>query len=483
MEQDDGANEVRTDSGSAPLWNHGDVGDPLALITLGHRLVKDHNLEMAEYYFRTALSLNPQLPMGHNNLGWVRQALGDMEGAIASYRQALDLNGSLDLARRNLAALLSDLGRFAEAIPLWDALAAARPNDIDLLREMIGIALRAGKVERAAKHADRYAVISRGSKWYPHRDPSAIPPEGPTPKPFVTIPKLQHDIEQLRYLQAQGILGDEFTSVIRNHELVLANAISRRVAIWQPLEGKELELLGDVYGRIVHLRTTPFMQENALSHEWPNASVEEEYLRHHLGVVVVDNFLSEKALEEVRHFCLQSTVWFANRYAHGRLGAFFRDGFNCPLLVQIAEELRLALPRLIGDRHRLLQLWAFKYNYRQPVTSAHADFASVNVNFWITPDDANLDKDSGGLVIYDVEAPQDWNFVNYNKEGTKISALLAAHNSNCIIIPYRANRAVIFNSDLFHTTAPITFREGYENRRINITMLYGRREDSFQKRS
>ena len=42
-------------------------------------------------------------------------------------------------------------------------------------------------------------------------------------------------------------------------------------------------------------------------------------------------------------------------------------------------------------------------------------------------------------------------------------------------VPYRQNRAVIFDSDLFHTTAPLTFKPGYENRRINVTMLFGKR--------
>jgi hypothetical protein len=42
-------------------------------------------------------------------------------------------------------------------------------------------------------------------------------------------------------------------------------------------------------------------------------------------------------------------------------------------------------------------------------------------------------------------------------------------------VPYRGNRAVIFNSDLFHKTDAIRFREGYENRRINVTLLYGER--------
>jgi hypothetical protein len=45
-------------------------------------------------------------------------------------------------------------------------------------------------------------------------------------------------------------------------------------------------------------------------------------------------------------------------------------------------------------------------------------------------------------------------------------------------VAYRQNRALVFNSDLFQDTDRIAFREGYENRRINITLLYGRRENA-----
>jgi|TARA_B110000091_G_C13627564_1_gene395701 hypothetical protein len=40
-------------------------------------------------------------------------------------------------------------------------------------------------------------------------------------------------------------------------------------------------------------------------------------------------------------------------------------------------------------------------------------------------------------------------------------------------IPYNENRAVIVNSNLFHETEAIDFKDGYENRRINVTMLSG----------
>jgi hypothetical protein len=47
-----------------------------------------------------------------------------------------------------------------------------------------------------------------------------------------------------------------------------------------------------------------------------------------------------------------------------------------------------------------------RFGRTQPSTSAHADFAAVNVNFWITPDEANLDSKTGSMIVYDLEVPR-----------------------------------------------------------------------------
>ena len=53
---------------------------------------------------------------------------------------------------------------------------------------------------------------------------------------------------------------------------------------------------------------------------------------------------------------------------------------------------------------------------------------------------------------------------------------LKKSKGNTKVIPYRENRAVIFNSNLFHETDNYEFKEGYENRRVNVTLLFGHRE-------
>ena len=79
---------------------------------------------------------------------------------------------------------------------------------------------------------------------------------------------------------------------------------------------------------------------------------------------------------------------------------------------------------------------------QQPVTPPHADFAAVNVNIWLTPDSANLDPETGGLDIYDVEAPPSWEFDKYNKDGRAIREFLRESAATVTKIPYRANRAI-----------------------------------------
>ncbi len=59
----------------------------------------------------------------------------------------------------------------------------------------------------------------------------------------------------------------------------------------------------------------------------------------------------------------------------------------------------------------------------------------------------------------------------------RIRKFLADHESGKTVVPYGENRIVLFNSNLFHETDSIDFKPGYENRRINVTMLFGRRQD------
>ncbi|MET0648653.1 MAG: tetratricopeptide repeat protein [Pyrinomonadaceae bacterium] len=452
-------------------------------IVSGHHLSQQGRFREAESLYRKAIELRPGLPLAHNNLGWVRQMQGDGDGAVASYRRALQLDPGLRIARRNLAPLLVQLGRFDESIDLWHAEMLSGAAGHGWVDELISNAMGGRDLTLAGEYAELFARIRWGTQWYPPRRDKTLPPLSPqTPPVSLSMPKLLHDIEQFLYLQRHGIFGGALTPVINDYERTVERLATLDTEARVPLDDEARQAIGHVYNRIIHVRDTPRVKRT-LSERWDAGAVESDYLDRPPGIVVVDDFLSAEALEELRLFCLESTVWLANRYAHGRLGAFFRDGFNCPLLLQIAEELRGALPRVIGDRYPLRQLWGFKNDHSLPADSTtHADFAAVNVNFWITPDESNLDEGSGGMVIYDLDAPLDWDFTTYNGRSGFIRSYLQLQQARAVCIPYRQNRAIIFNSDLFHTTSAVHFRPGYEHRRMNITMLYGHREHDVHHR-
>ena len=267
---------------------------------------------------------------------------------------------------------------------------AARLRALD--RRMTA-ALQAGDLATAAQHADEYA---RGVMDDAEREI------------YVSIPKLQHDLAQLRYLAGQGIRVEDADRRVEGYTQVLDEARADRAPTdrWL-ITDRERGRIGDFYDRIIYRSEGPRVAR-ALSAGWDPGRAEESYLRGGRGAVAIDDFLTPAALEVLRNFCLESVIWFNNRYAYGRLGTMFARGFNCPLLVQIGEEIAAAFPDIIGPRHHLRQLWAYKNGQQQPATPPHADFAAVNINLWITPDSANLDPPTGGLDVYDTEAPSTW---------------------------------------------------------------------------
>lgn len=135
-----------------------------------------------------------------------------------------------------------------------------------------------------------------------------------------------------------------------------------------------------------------------------------------------------------------------------------------------------AFPRLICS-HRLTQGWAFKYDtdIAQPV-NAHADSAAVNFNVWLSPDENNLDPDGGGLVVYTAVPPEGTPFTVFNHIPLHSEAerMLRETDYANHTIPHRSNRAVVFQSDLFHESGKMKWAKGYEGRRINLTLLFGK---------
>ena len=69
----------------------------------------------------------------------------------------------------------------------------------------------------------------------------------------------------------------------------------------------------------------------------------------------------------------------------------------------------------------------------------------------------------------------------YDADTEDVLAFMQRHGDTSLVVPYRENRAAIFQSRLFHASDAPRFASGYANHRINVTLLYGRAGLRFQQ--
>lgn len=419
---------------------------------------------------QSAHAVLPDHPGILGNLGVVLAKAGEAAAARRAFEQALSLEEKSPLIHFNLGRLLRDSGDHERALQHYQRAIALNPNFADVHHNLGNLLLDMDRAE-AAMRAFHAATRLRFA-------PGAQGQRNPTYFRRTTPVKLRHDIEQLTYLQDQGLIGAEAGQMIADLRRALDSLPAAKAGeVTVELPAAAQARLAPHYNRLLLWEAETAIEGPAVNPALDWWAIEADYHQRGPGITWFDGLLTPAALTALRRFCLTSTIWSEFRFANGYVGAFIEGGFCCPLLLQIARELAAALPSIFAG-HPVAKMWAFKYDHQLSGIPIHADFAAVNLNFWITPDDANLDADGGGLKVWDKEAPLDWNFDTYNKDEQAIRRFIAESGAQAINVPHRQNRAVMFNSDLFHETGTVNFREGYENRRINVTMLFGKRHNA-----
>ncbi|WP_269604208.1 tetratricopeptide repeat protein [Prochlorococcus marinus] len=472
-------------------------------------ILKDlDELKEAEFYTRKAIELNPNFADAHLNLGGILKDLDELKEAEVSTRKAIELNPNFADAYLNLGGILKDLDELKEAevftrkaIELKPDFADAHLNLGSILKELdqleeaevftrkaielnpglskahevLGlIHLEKGSYELSLENFLESSQLVRGHK---NKETNQ--------ERFrrISQAKIEHDIEQFEYLASKGYDSKKFSDLAFLYKKVYTEINWPSETEFIYLNNEHHSILKNSYNRLINVIEAPRLKEEVINNSLDIEQITNDYTNHEFGLTFIDNLLSSKAIESLRKFLLESTIWFDIKRG-GYIGAYLAEGFANPLIIQIADQLRQKFPKIFKDYH-INKIWAYKYdsrakNYKSSLNgiNVHADFAAVNVNFWLTTNEANLNPNSGGLIVYDVEAPKAWDFKTYNTNVTKIQEEIKRNKANTTVIPYRENRAVVFNSNLFHETDRYEFREGYENRRINVTLLFGRREDS-----
>ena len=482
---------------------------------LGTILNEKGEYEEALACFEKALSVAPDFADARVNLGAALQELGRTEEAIEAYTKALAARPEDAALHSALGAALMEAGEPGRAEAAFEQALAFDPADADVLinlgnaRQGQGDAAAAiGEYERALAIRPGYAAAHRniaianlsrgdhdaaqaafldtvranhGGPWWnaeAFRDDGDDLPPGPEVPPRASTFRLRDTIDQLDHLIAKGLIDGSFAGMTARYQSVL-DEIERdqgpdaSVTLTPP----QLARIGSFYNRVIRYADAPRLAAGAVNRDLDYAALEESYLASPISITTFDDFMTPEGWRALREFCLCSTIFFGHSGARF-VAADVAGGFNCGVLYQMAEELAARMPRVLGA-HALTNIWVYRHRAVTEGVEAHTDQGAVTFNFWLTPEEANLDPEHGGIQIYAKEQPYDWDWRTYNSLKytpeilSEINDFLAS--AETMTIPYRGNRAVLFHSNLFHKSDTLRFAEGFENRRMNVTMLFGKR--------
>ena len=466
-----------------------------------HRSYKD-----ALIYLKKAVEIDSSNYEANNNLGIAYKNLKDFKESEFFFKQAMTINPSEYKAHFNCANLYIDNDHYSEAIDHLKKTISCNeyfPEADHRIGEVYQYIFQTNRdtanlknsiewfkkaIQKEPNYVDPYLMLGMSYLWLGDLKNAD--------KNFKKVLNLNYSNEMLYDDNIKKSLADEqLLSTLIKHEYEQITFIDNDMdAIRNPKFTQEyydsLKILyeksinnniklSDISSdmkknifKVLYNKPPKILSSSLINTNNEISLIEDSYINGNPEVIIIDDFLNHDALKEIQKFCRNANV-FKYPYHGGYVGAFLSKGLSNEFILKLNEDLRLTYKRIF-KKLRLTQAWIFKYDSIKTGTNIHADQASVNVNFWITPERANLDKESGGLKIWNRLPPEDWNFDEYNslEKSPKIKEMLDSNNTPSMVIPYKENRAVIFNSKLFHATDDFKFDNSYENRRVNITFLY-----------
>lgn len=479
---------------------------------LGNMYREFNLLEQAVKQYQKALKLNANLATASNNLGLIWAETGNLNDAIEYFKAAIKSDPHYINAYHNLAQTYTIKTSWADVIHYEQQALKLQPNH-PTGQFLLGYALAAKKdyqqaivhyqiaIKLQPNHYEAYQALGRAllafHRWeeadqifnFALRQKRGIPWNEQTPvfsqnNPYglyqnqlsrFEIRKIQHDHDQITYLLQHNYLKS-YQQKLREWQQLYGQILAQVQQGNDQISPSQLQHLNHFWGKNIYIHPLPIQNQSVLN-PIDRQVIEDKYKDSEIGFVSFDNFLKPDILNLLYEFALSSTIWHDYLRSDTYLAAYGRDGLSQPLLYQIAEELRANLPAIFRDLP-VLKLWIFKNNQFPIGVRTHADCAAINIVFWITPDEANLDPESGGLVLYDVEAPEHMSDDEVNQfctDQTKLHEFLQQNMTAKHKITYRQNRVTIFNSKLYHETDQLNFKPGYRHRRINLNLVFGHR--------
>ncbi len=290
---------------------------------------------------------------------------------------------------------------------------------------------------------------------------------------------LRHELMQLRHLEQKHpllrpLLGEAISAKETELRRTDNPSDNASCAIMEP---KYIEAIHGLVNAHWFKHAPAAWKAPALNPTLDFSAIEADYYENAPGFTYFDDFLTQDTATELLNFAMESSMYFDEK--NGYVGAYMTTGFVHPALLRLVQDLRAAMPNLMQD-YVVDNIWSYKAMHSVPrAIGIHADAADLNLNFWLTESSANMDADSGGLVLYLTTRPPEWSFLEYNAHQwwNSMYQFVEEANATRITIPFRQGRCVVFNSSLFHESDAHHFRPGYKSQRINFTILMSKRSN------
>ena len=279
---------------------------------------------------------------------------------------------------------------------------------------------------------------------------------------YTTLRKLRHDAEMFSWLEEEGKVTADlkkafrgiFHSAKQKHgdtpdkvfELAFGEDTNER-KMWQKANNKAV--YWDPAGKEVPPKT---VRAKAAALKGLEDALEST------GRAVSDQFLSTKALKLLKRFLEASTIYFYPRSGYHML-ALLEDGLASPLLAQIVEGIRQALPRC--GRVPLTSVRAWKADNSALPRDLQLEgpeltpSGETNLLLWLVSSSSlNGDTAKDALLLFPVNAS--------NNTSTPVAR-----------IAYAANRAVIWSEEFRAVWAGRSWKSGFLNRGIHLLFTFG----------
>jgi hypothetical protein len=184
--------------------------------------------------------------------------------------------------------------------------------------------------------------------------------------------------------------------------------------------------------------------------------------------MVLDDLLEPSAFQDIRNVLLRDGGW---RRKNWQVNQLFNKQPPLPGQNDLVEQIKSGLGPIASDLE-LVKHWAVACHENEGL-HVHSDNAKVAVNLWLTPDEHNRAPGSGGLILYRLKREPTMMVHQFNAMPWSGEYFAAANPAVLSNVPYRANRAVIFDASIFHASDEIRFVEGSMNTiRIGLTMAF-----------